>query len=384
MSVPERIRVLLLIKGLGLGGAERLLERAIPHLDRRRFDYQVGYLLPWKNALVGSFQSAGIPVHCLNFRTVIDLRVLFRLVELLRRERIDLVHAHLPIPGVLARLARRRSGVRWVVYTEHSLPSRHNIVTRALNTATYRMNDAVIAVSEAIAEQVRPRMRGGDAHLATIANAIDVDMFEGQAADRDLVCREFGFPAEAQIVVHVGNLRRVKGHRYLLAAARRVVDREPRARFLLVGLGPLAAQLAADARRLGLDGHVVFTGFRPDATALIGAADLFVLSSLHEGLPISLLEAMALGRPVVATRVGGIPEVVVPGETGMLVDPADVEGLAAEVLSLLGDPDRRHRMGEMARRHVRQRYGMHQMVAAVEDVYRLAVGGRARPEALAP
>jgi len=369
MGAPDRVRVLLLIKGLGLGGAERLLERAIPYLDRQQYDYRVAYLLPWKDALVAPFEAAGIPVHCLDVRRSWDLGVLPRLVALLRREQIDLIHAHLPVTGVLARLVKERAGVRHLVYTEHSLPSRHRLATRLLNRTTYRMNDAVIAVSDAVARQVQGHVRNGKPFLVTIPNAIDVEMFDKMPADRDAVVREFGFEPETKIVVHVGNLRRVKGHRYLLAAARRVVDQQPRARFLMVGVGPLADTLADDARRLGLNGHVKFTGFRPDATTLIGAADLFVLSSLHEGIPISLLEAMALARPAVLTRVGGIPEVVVPDETALLVEPRDIDGLAAGILSLLGDPQRRARMGEAARRHVRRRFGMAQMVAAVERVY---------------
>ncbi len=370
----ERIRVLLFIKGLGLGGAERLLERAVPYLDRRRFDYQVAYLLPWKDALVEPFRAVGIPVHCLEFRRIVDVGVLSRVVALLRRERIDLIHAHLPLPGVLARLARRRAGVRWMVYTEHSLPSRHRFVTRALNAATYRMNDAVIAVSQAVATQARRYLRGSHTRLVVIPNGIDAVEFKKQAADHEGVCREFGFPPDALVVIHVGNLRPVKGHRYLLAAARQVVDQEPRARFLLVGTGPLAGQLQGEARGLGLDGYVTFAGFRADATALLGGADLFVLSSLDEGLPVSLLEAMALGRPAVATRVGGIPEVVLPGETAVLVDPMDAAALAAGMLDLLRDPERRGRMGAAARGHVSEQYGMARMVAAVEDVYGQVTG----------
>jgi len=373
MSAREPLRVLLLIKGLGVGGAERLLERAIPYLDRRRYAYQAAYLLPWKNALVPAFEQAGIPVHCLNMRRPTDWGVLSRLSDLLRRERIDLVHAHLPVPGVLARLTRR-SGVPWLVYTEHNVPSRYRLPTRLLNAATYRANDAVIAVSQEVATRVQRYVRGGRPRLVTIPNAIDADELSGQAASREKVCREFGFPPDARVVVHVANLVPKKGHRYLLAAARRVIDREPRARFLLVGLGPLAESLAAEARRLGLNGQVVFTGFRPDAVALMGAADLVVLPSVHEGLPLTLLEAMALGRPVVASRVGGVPEVVRSGETGVLVEPRDVDGLASQILALLSDAALRERLGEGARQQVRRRYGMMQMVAAVEDHYRQVSG----------
>jgi glycosyltransferase involved in cell wall biosynthesis len=374
----DRVRVLFLIKGLGLGGAERLLERAIPHLDRGRFDYQLAYLLPWKDALVAPFEAAGIRVHCLDYRTVADVGVVGRLAALLRRERVDLIHAHLPVPGVLARLARRRGAVRWVVYTEHSMPSRHQVVSRFLNVATYGLNDAVIAVSDRIAQEVAARLgsaQNGHRRLFTIPNAIDVEELERVPVQRAEVRREFGFPDDARLVVHVGNLRAVKGHTYLLAAAQRVVARDPAARFLLVGTGPLAAQLADEARRLELDGRVVFAGFRHDATRLLAAADLYVLSSLHEGMPISLLEAMALGRPAVLTRVGGIPEIAVDGETARLVEPRDVDDLARAVTGLLADPVRRGRMGEAARRRARERYGMAQMVTAVEDVYQQVVTG---------
>lgn len=366
----SRARVLHLIKGLGLGGAERLLERAAAHFNGREFEYHVGYLLPWKGALVPALQAAGLPVHCLRMRSAADLGVVPRLLWLLRRERIDLVHAHLPLTGVLARTAKRLGAVRRVVYTEHSLPKGHRPITRALNMRTYRANDAVIAVSSAVAEQIRPHLQGSHVPLLTIPNAIDPDALERQPRDRADVCREFGFPLDARIVIHVGNLRPVKGHRYLLAAAQRVVARIPQARFLLVGLGPLAGELAEESRRLGLDGRVVFAGFRPDATALIGAADVFALASLEEGIPVSLLEAMALARPAVLTRVGGIPEVVVPGETALLVEPMDVESLASSIADLLDDPARRHWMGTQAQRHVRKRFGMTRMVAEVEDVYR--------------
>lgn len=361
--------MLLLIKGLGVGGAERLLERSVPHLDRTRFDYQIGYLLPWKDALVSSFELAGFPVHCLNYRRVTDVGVLHRLITVLKRERIELVHAHLPIAGVLARLAKRLARVRWLVYTEHNVPSRYGILTRALNATTYRMNDAVVAVSREVESRVQAYVRGGRPRVVTIPNAVDPGMFEKNTASREEICRQFGFPDDALIVVNVANLVAKKGHRYLLAAARRVVDQEPRARFLLVGLGPLRSELAKEALQYGLNGHVVFTGFRADAVALIAAADVFVLASLHEGLPVSLLEAMALGRAAVVTRVGGIPEVVIPDMTAALVEAKDVSGLTTAILSLLRDPTRRVSMGEMARRHVGERYSMAQMVRAVEDVY---------------
>ncbi|MDR7543867.1 MAG: glycosyltransferase [Armatimonadota bacterium] len=364
-----RTRVLILVKGLGVGGAERLLERAIPYLDRTRFDYRIAYLLPWKDALVPAFQAAGIPVHCLGYARAWDAGVLWRLVALLMREPVELVHAHLPVAGVLARLARTRARVRGIVYTEHNTPARYGRLTRRFNAATYRLNDVVIAVSAQVEAQVRPYVRNGRPRLVTIPNVVDAAVIGASTRSRGDLCREFGFPEDARLVVNVANLVPKKGHSYLLAAARRVTEQDPRARFLVIGTGPLAGQLADDARRAGLDGRLVFAGFRPDATALVSAADVFVLSSTHEGLPIALLEAMTLGRAVVATRVGGVPGVVTHGETGLLVEPGDPDALARETLALLGDDARRQLLGRQARQRALEQGGMAEMVKAVERVY---------------
>lgn len=359
----------MLIKGLGVGGAERLLERAIPYLDRARYDYRVAYLLPWKRALVPAFEAAGIPVYCLGYGRVWDAAVLARLTGLLRQERIDLVHAHLPVAGVLARLARAPARLRWVVYTEHNVPARYGWPTRALNALTYSWSDVAIAVSRQIATDVRRYVRNGRPRLLTIPNAVDVVVPDDGAAVRAAICREFGWPEDVRLVVNVANLVPKKGHRYLLAAARRVLVHDARARFLVVGGGPLTEELVAQARRLGLDGRLVFTGYRPDAARLLAAADLFVLSSTHEGLPVALLEAMALGRAVVATRVGGIPEVITHGRDGLLVTPGDAVGLAAAMLEVLGDRDRQETLGRQARDSLRRRASMAEMVRAVERVY---------------
>jgi glycosyltransferase involved in cell wall biosynthesis len=366
--MADRARILLLIKGLGVGGAERLLEGSLPHLDRDRFDYRVGYLLPWKTALVPAFVAAGVPVHDLNMRTAGDPRVLVRLVALLRRERIDLIHAHLPVAGIWGRVAARLAGVPCVVYTEHNVPQRYASVTRTLNRRTYRMNDVVIAVSDEVRREIGGYANGRPA-IVTIQNAVDAAALGATEVDPAAIRREFGFPPDALLVTTVGNLTAKKGHTFLLAAAARVVAQHSGARFLLVGQGPLADSLHAEASHLGLNGTVVFAGFRQDAVRILAASDLFVLSSVFEGLPVTLLEAMALGKPSVVTRVGGIPEIT-DESSSVLVEPGDPEALAAGISGLLEVPALRDRMGAAAREKARSRYGVPQMVAAVEQVYR--------------
>ncbi|OFX28725.1 MAG: hypothetical protein A2Z07_04165 [Armatimonadetes bacterium RBG_16_67_12] len=180
--------------------------------------------------------------------------------------------------------------------------------------------------------------------------------------------REFGFPADALLVTTVGNLTPKKGHVHLLAAARRVVRSYPNARFLIVGQGPLADDLRAEAARLGLNGSLVFAGFRPDAIRLMAASDLFVLSSLFEGLPVTLLEAMALAKPSVVTRVGGVPEIT-DERSSLMVAPGDPEALAGAIETLLILPDQRTRMGATAQQRAHSRYGVPQMVRAIEQIY---------------
>lgn len=371
--MTRRPRILLLIKGLGVGGAERLLEAALPHLDRERYDYRVAFLLPWKTALVPAFVAAGVPVHDLTMRVAGDPRVLGRLVALLRRERIDLVHAHLPIAGVLARLGARLAGVRHVVYTEHNVPARYVLPTRLLNRATYKMNDVVIAVSDEVRRAIE-RYANGRPQIITVQNAVDAGMLAAVPIERETVRKEFGFPVDATIVVTVGNLTLKKGHTYLLAAASQVLAAHPEARFLIVGQGPLADDLRADAARHGLNGRLVFAGFRPDAVRIVAASDVFVLSSLHEGLPLALLEAMAMGKPSVVTHVGGIPEVA-DERSSVIIEPQDPDALAAAISALLASADRRAQMGAAARAQAEARYGVPQMVRALEQVYASLLAG---------
>lgn len=363
----DRARVLILIKGLGVGGAERLLEAAIPHLNREGFEYHVAYLLPWKNALVPAFERAGIPVHSLAMRSDFDVRVLARLVGLVRRERIDLIHAHLPVAGVWGRLAGRLAGRARVIYTEHNVPERYTPLTRRLNRWTYQMNDIVIAVSDEVRKGVSAYVNDRSRIMA-IQNAVDADVIASTPIEAAAVRREFGLPADALLITTVGNLTPKKDHHSLLAAAQQVTVRFPEARFLVVGHGPLAGVLQAEANRLGLNGTLVFAGFRTDAIRLMAASDLFVLSSRFEGLPVTLLEAMALGLPSVVTRVGGIPEVVDDG-CSTLVAPGDPDALARAIGALLGSPARRVQMGAAAQKRARLRYGVAQMVRAVEDIY---------------
>lgn len=344
------LRVLLLIKGLKRGGAEQLLLHAAPHRDRDRFTYEVAYLLPDHDALVADLEAAGLPVHCLCGAR--GTGWVGRLTALTRAREIDVVHVHSPYAAVGARLglaaSRRRPAL---VYTEHSLWSLYHPATYWGNAMTYPLNRHVFAVSEQVRSSIRyPRPLAALAMppVETLYHGLDLDAVASAAA-ADGVRAELGVSDGAPLVGTVANFRPEKGHRHLLQAAVTITRALPETRFVVVGTGPLEAGTRALADRLGLGDTVVFTGYRPDAPRLIAAFDLFVLASTFEGFSVALAEAMALGRPSVVTRVGGLPEAVGDGREGLVVPPADPGALAAAVLELLGDPAARRRMGAAAR-----------------------------------
>lgn len=357
--------VLIVIKGLGRGGAEQLLLSGVPYLDTERYRYQFAYLLPWKDSLVPELAGAGFAVHCLDGAK--GAAWAGRLRALVRREGIDLVHAHSPVAaaGVRAVAGRRTR----VVYTEHNLWGRYHRATWAANLATFPRNDHVFAVSETVADSIRypgPLRLLPMPPVETLHHGLDPAALP--APGHDGVRGELGIPEDAPVVGNVANFKAAKDHATLLRAAAQVREAIPAVRFVLVGQGPLEAEARRLAGELGLDATVVFAGFRTDATRLMAAFDAFALSSTYEGLPIALIEAMATGCPAVVTRVGGTPEVVADGVQGFLVPPRDPAALAAGLTRLLGDPTLRAGMGAAAADRA-QDFDIRKAVRRMEQVY---------------
>lgn len=344
------MRVLWLIKGLGPGGAERLLLLSARRRDRTRVAVRAAYLLPHKVALLADLEAAGVPVDCLGRPHLGDPRWLLTLRRSLVADPVEVVHAHSPLAAVGARLVARSLPRRRrprVVTTDHSLFDGHQALTRWADAATAGLDDAHLAVSEAVQASLPPRLRR---RSIVVPHGIDVEQVRADGAHRADVRAELGLPPDALVVGTVANLRPVKAYPDLLAAARRVLDERPDVRFVAVGQGPQEAEIRALHAELGLGGGVLLLGHRTDAVRVMGACDVFCLPSHHEGLPVALMEALALGLPVVATGVGGITEVVDDGVEGRLVPPGQPTALAAALLEVLSDKDRRAAMARAAAR----------------------------------
>ena len=366
-------RILVLIKGLGRGGAEQLLVSAAPYRDTTRYSYEVAYLLPEKDALTGELERLGVPVHCLGGTGTAWIGRLRRLV---RDHDIDLVHAHLAYTAIGARLGLARSGLP-MVYTEHIVWECYHPATYWANLLSFAANDHVFTVSEQVRRSIRypaPLRFLPLPPVETLYHGLDQAAVDRWVATdgASQVRAELGL-ADAPTVVTVANFKAHKGYEYLLEAAAQVREKIPEVRFVLVGQGPLEGEVRAQVRRSGLDGTVVFAGFRSDVPRLVGACDVFALASLHEGLSIALLEAMAVGTPPVVTDAGGQAEVVVDGRDGLVVAPRQPEALAAAIGSLLRDPDRRDALGRAARERAAS-FDIRASVKRAEAVYAQLLG----------
>jgi glycosyltransferase involved in cell wall biosynthesis len=342
--------VLWLVKGLGRGGAERLLVATARRRDRQTVTVRVGYLLPHLMTLAPELEAEGVPVTCLGRRQILDPRWLITLRRSLVRDPVEIVHAHSPVAAVGARIVARslpRGQRPRVVVTDHNVWDSYVKATRWADAVTSSLDDVRLTVSEAVRTSLPARIHR---RAEAVPQGIDVDEVQAQRAHRADVRAELGLESDALVVGTVANLRPAKAYPHLLTAAVEVVERLPDVRFVTVGHGPLKDEVDALHARLGLGDRLLLLGHRPDAVRVMAACDVFVLASLHEGLPVALMEALALGIPVVATKVGGIPELIEHGREGLLVTPGRPQELASALVTLLTDPGCRQRMADAAGR----------------------------------
>ncbi len=344
--------------------------------DRERFDYGYGYLLPWKDQLAGELRELGAEVVCFDAPSNASLvTAIGRVKRYLRSWQADVLHCHLPLSGVVGRLAGRGAGVP-VVYTEHNLMERYHPLTRWANRATWRWQESVTAVSEEVASSIS-RHADGAVPVEVVRNGIDVGAFRRCPEQRREVRRRHGIPAEAPVVGTVAVFRRQKRLDEWLQAVARARERRQDLHGLVVGDGPLAGEVREQVASAGLEAAVHLTGLQECVGPYLSAMDAYLISSDFEGLPVSLLEAMAMELPVISTRVGGVPEVLEDGRTGTLVPIGRPDRLAEEVLRLIADEGLRHEMGREARARVERQFGIGGMIRRFEAIYS-DVAGRGR------
>jgi len=300
-----------------------------------------------------------------------DVRALRRL---LREGDFDLIHTHGSQDSWAVTFALINFHPRPVV-----LRTRHNIFPirdHFLNRKLYgTWTDGLVCISEAIVEYCAAKPYLKRENLSLIHSAVDAERFN-VPRDRSLL-EEFGV-ADRFVAVVTGRLRKEKGHTHLIDAMKRVAAEVPKFVLLVVGSGSLEGELKEQARAAGLQARVIFTGFRTDIPQILAAADLFVMPSISEGLGTAILEAGAAGLPIVSTPVGGIPDIIRDGDTGLLASPGDSDALADALIRMSGDPDLAARCGEAARRHVDEQFSEESLVRETEAAYRMWLERKSR------
>ena len=372
MDRSGRIRVLYCIDNLRVGGAELNALRTAERLDRSRFDVSVACLTDG-GPLADRYAAAGIPVFAFPIANLFGARAIregARFARFLSARRIDVVHSHDMYDNVFATLWARVAGAPVVIASRrwwHSLPERRY---RIANAVGFRLAHRVLANCPSVGRALRDVERVSPGRIAVIPNFVEEAAFRPWSAEeKRSALDELGVARDAIVIGIVARLTPVKDHASLLEATAILARRWPRVHLVLFGDGESRGSLETLAERRGIRARTHFGGLRSNAGNLHHLFDISVLSSLSEGFPNSLVEAMAAGKPVVATDVGGNADAVGAGETGLLVPAQSPARLAAAIEQLLHDPELRSRMGAAGQRRARHDFHEGVVLPALETLY---------------
>lgn len=369
MTAGRPPRVLWLIKGLNRGGAERLVTTVATRLDPDRVEVTVAYVLEGADDFAADVEAAGLETICLGGRSTVDRRWLSRLRVLLRTGGFQLIHTHSPVVAVAARLLAPRGTP--IVHTEHNLWGAYHPVTRVANALTYGRNAHVFAVSDGVRGSIEPPkpLRSRQPPVETVLHGVDAMSAPRGRRARERAREAMRIADDRPVIGNVANLSPKKDQSTLLRAFASVRRELPTATLVIVGDGPLRGQLEAEIRELGVGEHVRLLGSRDDVFALLPGFDVFTLSSLHEGLPISLLEAMAAEVACVVTAVGGIPEAARDGIDAVLVPARSADRLADALVAVLVSDAERGRLGSAGRDRVQAAFSIDGAIDRTTELY---------------
>jgi len=376
--MDHRIKVLHIITHLPIGGAQDNTLLTVERLDRKNYNITLlsGPEGNWRNR-AGNIKDIKV-IYMTSLvrpiRLVRDFQAMFKMIKLMRESKYDIVHTHQAKAGVLGRVAAWIVGVPVIVHTYHSFPF-HDYMT-VLERFVYiriekiiaKLTDQLIAVSELNLQKGVKLGIASQHKFLTIYSGIDFSRFDISVNVSD-VKKSLDIPDADQIVGMIGRLSEQKAPQYLVQAIPLVLEKFPNTTFLFVGDGNLRKQLETIADECGIGEKIKFLGFREDIPTLLHIMDIFVLTSLWEGLGRSLTEAMFVGKPVIATAVEGVPELVENGETGLLISPKDVAATAASLLQLLASPEKRKQLGRNAHEKVISNFNAALMVRKIDQLY---------------
>lgn len=368
----RQIHILYLVNGLGIGGAEKKLYDLVKHLDRRRYRMVV-CSIGQGGPLEKDFRSLGVEVIVMKKRSRLDIALILQVALLIRRHQIHVVQTTLWLADIVGSFAAILAGGVPVVSWETVTHGENDILrTKRRHVLMYKLAmkwaDKIIAVSHEIRESLIFHRGIPADKIITIHYGVDLMRFN-PSVDSGGRQKLFPIPNRHLVIGSVARMESYKGVIVMAEAAKKLVRRHRNLAFVFVGDGSLRLKLEADIQREGLSRKILFPGSLDDIHEVMPLFDVFILASLTEGLPNVILEAMASSKPVIATRVGGIPEAVIHNKTGILIPPANVEALVDAIQLFISDPHLAARMGEQGRRRVEACFSVDQEVAGFEKLY---------------
>lgn len=372
MIPKEPMTVLHLAGSGGWAGGETYLLLLARRLDRKRFRLVV--VTPEAGALADNLRAEGIETLVFDMSRLVGVRPLICLRDLLRERRVAILQSHGARSNFYGRLAGRLAGTPVIISTIHNslydypVGRLRQLLYLAVDRLTAPLAHCILCVAESHRLELINRYHLPPAKVVAIPNSVDLGRF-APVESGGQVRKELGIPDDAPVIGVVGRLTHQKGHCFLLHAVQVLARRQPAFRCLVVGDGELHDELAGLAARLGVLDRCLFLGVRRDVPAVLSALDVLVVPSLSEGMPYVVLEGMAMAKPVVATAVNGVPEVIQDRLSGRLVSRADPEALAEAIRELLADPQSAAAMGRAARRRVEEGFSADRWIGRMEALY---------------
>lgn len=379
---PRKIKIINIITRLELGGPPILVLDIIQHLSKERFESSIatGITIDSKYDMIGFARDRHIRVFAMpslvrNVHPLKDIISLTKLFLLLKKEKYDIVHCHTSKGGFIGRLAAKLAGSKIIIYSPHGDIFEGyfcKLVTKLfilLEKFAARFTDKIINLTTIEIEKFLEHGIGTRQQLKHIYNGINIKYYERAIASNLKKRKEFGLSKDDFVCATVGRLVPVKGHTYLIKAIQKVVNVIPEAKFLFVGDGELKSELLEEIKSLGLQENVFLLGARRDIATTLSCINIFLLPSINEGFGMVLIEAMAAKKPVIATNVGGIPEVVIDGKTGLLVPPKDPEAFSSAIIKLYNNPELSNRMGLAGYRRAKNVFSIEVTVRELGNLY---------------
>jgi glycosyltransferase involved in cell wall biosynthesis len=371
--MTEKIKVLHVIKSLGRGGAEMLLPESLKLHDQNQFEFHYIYFLPWKNQMVEAISTEGGRVTCLSASNNLFLMLKApTIIQYVRQHNIQIIHAHLPWAGFVGRVVHRLTHVP-LLYTEHNKQERYHFITRWLNRFTFNWQTKAIAVSDDVAESIQRNIRPS-VPVVTVLNGVNTDAFQRDRMAGIAIRSQYQIPGDAMVVGTVAVFRFQKRLKEWLDVFKSASDQNPNLYGILVGDGPLRGEIEAHRKALGLESKVLMPGLQTEMKPWYSAFDVFMMTSVFEGLPVALLEAMSMSCTIATTDAGGIKEVIQSNINGLMVPVEEWQLLTEHLRDLIANPEKQHALAKAARQRVVDSFSMKRMVGALEGVYQEELG----------